>query len=92
MDEQELRTAIDAVVHYNRLGDWPQNLSDGVKALLSCVPLDPARHTYDFHCLVDPETQLCVICRIDHSGDECRYCQGRGYHKYPCASFESKGE
>ncbi len=83
MDVKELRKALDAVAHFKHLGDWPQNLSDGTKTLLSSIPLDPTLHTDDFHCLVDPETRLCVICNVDHGG-ECCLCLGRGYHKFPC--------
>ena len=44
-----------------------------------------AEHRCDADCAgyIDPETDLCTICGVDH-GSHCIVCAGRGYHKDGC--------
>lgn len=47
-------------------------------------------HTQDSDCTVDPETQFCTGCDVDHT-DECRDCKGRGFHNEGCPSLAEAG-
>ena len=40
-------------------------------------------HTKDADCIVNPETNLCVDCGVEH-GDPCVDCGGRGFHLPAC--------
>lgn len=40
-------------------------------------------HQKDSDCTVDPETNLCTICGVDHS-EPCPDCNGRGFHALTC--------
>jgi len=41
-------------------------------------------HHQDEDCTrIDPETQLCRDCGVDHS-NECPDCKGRGFHRPRC--------
>jgi hypothetical protein len=42
------------------------------------------QHTSDEQCTVDPQTDLCSECGVDHSAT-CRECSGRGFHKPGCS-------
>jgi hypothetical protein len=46
---------------------------------------EPPIHSTDADCAghIDPETDTCRICRVDH-GDPCQDCGGRGYHADDC--------
>ena len=40
-------------------------------------------HTQDADCTIDPDTDSCEHCGVDHSGD-CPDCQGKGFHADSC--------
>jgi len=40
-------------------------------------------HTKDSDCTVDPTTNLCTICQVEHL-DPCLDCGQRAYHKSDC--------
>lgn len=44
-----------------------------------------AEHHSDADCAgcVDPETDTCSVCGVDHGG-QCDLCGGRGYHADDC--------
>ena len=42
-------------------------------------------HEKDSDCDVDPQTNCCRVCGVDHSG-QCPVCGGRGFHKEGCAN------
>jgi len=42
-----------------------------------------AEHTQDSDCSVDPATDSCRGCGVDHSA-KCYLCAGRGFHKPGC--------
>ena len=44
-------------------------------------------HTRDTDCDVDPATDSCRTCSVDHSG-ECGRCKGRGYHVTGCPEID----
>jgi hypothetical protein len=46
-------------------------------------------HTQDVDCTVNTETGLCSECGVDHSGDECPECCGRGFHRLHCPLIEA---
>ena len=41
-------------------------------------------HERDEQCTVDPQTELCTGCGVDHSAT-CPECAGRGFHKPGCS-------
>ncbi len=43
-----------------------------------------SEHEQDADCAVDPETNLGVICVVEHA-DPCPDCGGRGFHKPGCS-------
>lgn len=45
-------------------------------------------HTKDSDCTIEPETRLCKICGVDHSG-QCDVCGGRGFHTETCPFSDS---
>ncbi len=42
-----------------------------------------SEHEQDADCTVDPETNLCVVCGVEHA-EPCPDCGGRGFHKPDC--------
>jgi hypothetical protein len=40
-------------------------------------------HQQDSDCTIGIHG-LCVVCMVDHSGDPCPDCDGRGFHKPTC--------
>lgn len=44
---------------------------------------DNAEHTKDTDCVVDSETDCCVVCGVMH-GDACEGCAQRGFHVEGC--------
>lgn len=42
-------------------------------------------HERDTDCTVDPETECCRECGVDHS-NACETCGGRGFHRETCTS------
>jgi hypothetical protein len=49
---------------------------------------DYTMHLRDEDCAVDPETDCCSICGVDHSG-QCPICGGRGFHRFGCTDPEA---
>lgn len=47
------------------------------------------QHHQDTDCFVNPDTNLCYGCGVDHSG-ECVECGGRGFHKNECPLIEAR--
>ena len=45
-------------------------------------------HEQDCDCTVDPETNCCTVCGVEHS-DPCDVCGGRGFHKFDCSKNET---
>lgn len=45
-------------------------------------------HRADSDCTVDPQTNLCTGCGVEH-GDPCPGCTGRGYHAANCPHVET---
>jgi hypothetical protein len=50
-------------------------------------PREVAVHLRDSDCTVDPATDLCTGCDVDHSG-QCPGCLQRGYHTAACLDTE----
>ncbi len=44
-------------------------------------------HERDEQCTVDPLTDLCSVCGVDHSR-QCPDCDGRGFHTPTCFLWE----
>lgn len=42
-------------------------------------------HERDEECTIDPETEMCRVCGVDHSG-QCPACLGRGFHTSNCSA------
>lgn len=40
-------------------------------------------HRQDEECIVDPDTNLCIGCGVEH-GEACGSCGGRAFHKPAC--------
>ena len=51
-------------------------------------------HTCDADCAshIDPETDCCAACGVDHGGPECAWCGCRGFHAVGCESPENDEE
>ena len=45
-------------------------------------------HATDTDCTIDPATDCCTICGVDHSG-ECPDCHGRGFHRPGCPELST---
>lgn len=45
---------------------------------------DVVAHEKDSDCDVDESTGCCRVCGVDHSGDPCVACRGRGFHVKGC--------
>jgi hypothetical protein len=45
-------------------------------------------HMKDEDCSVDPSTNLCTVCGVEH-GEACPVCGGRGFHKEGCAESDA---
>lgn len=50
------------------------------------LPLET--HTKDAHCIVNPNTDLCVSCGVQH-GEPCASCGGRGFHTEECSDSDA---
>jgi hypothetical protein len=48
-------------------------------------------HQKDSDCTVDPATNSCSVCNVDHSG-LCYECGGRGYHGVGCVYSDATEE
>lgn len=82
--ERMLREALDALAQWKRFGKLPSQMSPEAKMLLSATLYEhPDRHSADFHCLVDPDIGICVVCGVEH-GAPCPVCSGRAFHSIPC--------
>lgn len=46
------------------------------------------QHTRDEDCDIDPATDCCRTCGVDHGG-ECLTCEGRGFHKLGCPDSDA---
>jgi hypothetical protein len=46
-----------------------------------------AKHTSDNQCTVDPTTNTCTVCGVEH-GAPCPECSGRGFHAAGCTELE----
>lgn len=44
-------------------------------------------HSHDSECIVDPETDLCLICGVMH-GQPCTDCGQRAFHLDNCREME----
>lgn len=49
-------------------------------------------HRHDEDCDVDPETDACRVCGVDHSGPPCRDCGRVGFHRVGCLTWEAEDE
>ena len=47
-------------------------------------------HTKDSDCTVDPLTNCCKVCGVDHS-EPCLECGGKGYHSPNCPELQHTG-
>lgn len=55
-----------------------------------CNGYEPVpEHEKDEDCaaFIDPGTDSCRLCGVDHSG-ECFFCKGRGFHRDGCELLE----
>ena len=50
-----------------------------------------AEHTKDSDCTVDPATNLCTGCGVEH-GEPCFQCGGRGFHTNDCCESPANAE
>lgn len=54
----------------------------------SRVGVPAVRHFRDEDCTINPKTQCCTQCGVDHS-TACLKCYGRGFHRLGCPEVES---
>lgn len=47
----------------------------------------PLPHVVNSDCDVDPASNSCRLCGVDHGGD-CRYCGPGGFHAFGCADSD----
>lgn len=43
-------------------------------------------HSKDEDCTLGPNG-CCTVCGVDHSGDPCPQCGGRGFHRDNCPAM-----
>lgn len=48
---------------------------------------DAERHTRDSDCTVDPDTNACTVCWVEH-GPECPDCGRAAYHERGCSEVD----
>ena len=41
-------------------------------------------HSQDSDCSIDPGTECCRTCGVDHSGPPCPHCDGVAFHAPDC--------
>lgn len=81
--------AVRAIRHKRETGEWSPRVSGEAWVLINSVPMDGSKHVAEFHCVVDEETERCVICDVSHK-NPCPDCSGRGYHRLPCIILDPK--
>lgn len=62
---------------------WVALVAESAAELAATIATEPGEHTRDEDCAVDPDTDACGVCGVEH-GPACPSCGARAFHRDGC--------